>query len=141
VTVTTNPATFPTVWAALMDGRRTHHATYGDAADLMVLHPRRTAFIDNAGTPANLNYGIDRRVASAEMPTNRWTGGTNDAILMFSTADMALHSAALQFRAAIDQTGAGAMTVRFVAHQFAGLHVRAPQAVTHVAGTLSAPSF
>jgi hypothetical protein len=37
--------------------------------------------------------------------------------------------------------GSGALTVRFVAHQFAGLHVRAPQAVTYIAGTLSAPSF
>jgi hypothetical protein len=54
---------------------------------------------------------------------------------------MALHSSPVGFRVAIDQAGSGALTVRFVAHQFAGLHVRQPAAVTHIAGTLSAPTF
>jgi HK97 family phage prohead protease len=142
VTVTASPATFPAVWAALMDGRRTHQTSCGAPADLFVMHPRREAFIDNAGTlAAHFNYGMDRLVVSAEVPTNRWTGGTNDAILMFSTPEMALHSAPVRFQVNVDQTGSGALTVRYTCYQFAGLHVRAPQAVTHIAGTLSAPSF
>jgi hypothetical protein len=106
------------------------------------MHPRRESYIDYAGTLSMpLSWGIDRRVVSAEVPTNRWTGGTNDALLMMSTGELALHSAPVQFRAAVDQAGSGALTVRFVAHQFAGLHVRAPAAVTHIAGTLGTPTF
>jgi hypothetical protein len=40
-----------------------------------------------------------------------------------------------------DYAGAANMTVRLMAHQYAALHVSQPAAVTHIAGTLSAPSF
>ena len=47
----------------------------------------------------------------------------------------------MSFAFTVDWSASNAMTVRFVSHQFAGLHVRHPLAVTHIAGTLSAPSF
>jgi hypothetical protein len=145
VTVTANPGTAPAVWAAIMDGRRLHQVTYGDRANLLVLHPRREAHLDFAAGTGTLSppltWGVDQRAISNEVPTNRWTGGTNDAMLYLSTAEMALHSAPVQFQANVDQTGSGALTVRYTCYQFAGLHVRAPLVVTHIAGTLSAPSF
>jgi hypothetical protein len=135
-------STFASTWGALMEARRQHHVAYGAPADMLVLHPRREVFFDFAGTlAAHFNYGIDRRVVSAEFPVNRGAGGTNGAALLFSTGEMALHSAPVQFQAAVDQTGSAALTVRYTAYQFAGLHVRAPLSVSHAGGTWATPTF
>jgi hypothetical protein len=142
VTVTANPVTFPTFWAAALDARRQHAVAFGAPPDMLAWHPRRSAWVDYAGTlAAPLRWGIDQRLESDEFPTTRWTGSTNDAVLMLSTEEMALHSAPVQFVLAFDQAGSGVGTARLVAHQYAGLHIRQPLAVSHVAGTLSAPSF
>jgi HK97 family phage prohead protease len=142
VTVTANPPAFANVWGAILEARRQHHVSYGTPAEILVMHPRRMSWIHAGGTLANpLPWNIDRLLESVEVPTTRWTGSTNDAILVMSSADVTLYSNPVQFRLITDYAGAANMTVRLMAHQYAALHVSQPAAVTHIGGTLSAPSF
>lgn len=140
--IATGATTFSTVWGGLMDARRQHQVAFGAPADLLVMHPRRQSMIDFAGTlAAPLSWGVDRRILSDEVPTDRWTGGTNDALLYLSTEEIALYSNPVSHMVSFDQAGSSNLTVRLVSYQFAALHPKQPLAVTHLGGTLSAPSF
>ena len=163
----------PTVaefYPKLMDAIQQINSNRYAGPDLIVMHPRRAAWLQaavadsrplvlpQANVPQNAmgvgpvaGYGLNGLqiagipvVADANIKTNTGAGSNEDSVFVVRRADMLLfESPGAPSMVRMDQTLGGQLTVKLVAYQYAcAVFGRYPAAISQIMGTgLVAPSF
>ena len=171
VTYTSGSPTVALLYPKIMDAIQKVNSTRFAGPDLIVMHPRRAAYLfaavdgqsrplvlPQANAPQNAmgtgpvaGYGLNGLsiagipvVADANLVTNEGSGSNQDAIYVVRRADMLLfeNQGAPQM-VRMDQTLGGQLTVRIVGYQYAAaVFGRYPGSITKVSGTgLVTPVF
>ena len=171
VTYTDASPTVAEFYPKLMDAVQQINSNRYAGPDLIVMHPRRAAWLfsavgsdsrpivlPTAGVPQNAmgvgpvaGYGLNGLqlagipvVADANISTTGGASNTEDSVFVVRRADMLLfESAGAPSMVRMDQTLGGQLTVKLVAYQYAAaVFGRYPAAISKVSGTgLIAPSF
>jgi HK97 family phage major capsid protein len=171
VTYTDSSPTVAEFYPKLMDAVQQINSNRYAGPDLIVMHPRRAAWLfsavgsdsrpivlPTAGVPQNAmgvgpvaGYGLNGLqlagipvVADANISTTGGASNTEDSVFVVRRADMLLfESAGAPSMVRMDQTLGGQLTVKLVAYQYAAaVFGRYPAAISKVSGTgLVAPTF
>jgi hypothetical protein len=133
-------------WAKIVTNAAAVAAALGEEPDLLLLHPRRHAWVFASAwssAPLNLPYGM-RAVPCATITTVAGASTNEDRIYCLASREMALYLAAPVFEVMIQTDGlSDTLTARCIARQYASaLFARRPEAIGVIAGTgLTPPSF
>ena len=171
ITYTDGSPTVAEFYPKLMDAVQQINSGRYAGPDLIVMHPRRAAWLfsavgsdsrpivlPTAGVPQNAmgvgpvaGYGLNGLqlagipvVADANISTTGGAGSNEDRVFVVRRADMLLfESAGAPSMVRMDQTDGGNLTVKLVAYQYAAaVFGRYPAAISVISGTgLAAPSF
>ena len=164
VTYTDSSPTVAEFYPKLMDAVQQINSNRYAGPDLIVMHPRRAAWLfsavgsdsrpivlPTAGVPQNAmgvgpvaGYGLNGLqlagipvVADANISTTGGASNTEDSVFVVRRADMLLfESAGAPSMVRMDQTLGGQLTVKLVAYQYAAaVFGRYPAAISKVSGT------
>ena len=171
ITYTDASPTVAEFYPKLMDAVQQINSNRYAGPDLILMHPRRAAWLfsavgsasrpivlPTAGVPSNAmgtgpvtGYGLNGLqlagipvVADANISTTGGAGSNEDSVFVVRRADMLLfESPGAPSMVRMDQTLGGQLTVKLVAYQYAAaVFGRYPAAISKVSGTgLVAPSF
>lgn len=171
VTYTDASPTAAELWPKLIDAVQQINSNRFAGPDLIVMHPRRAAFLlsaldstnrplvlPQANAPQNAqgvgpvagygNTGLTIAgipvVQDANVPTDKGSGDNEDIIYIVRRADMLLfEEATAPTMVRMDQTAGTTLTVTIVGYQYAGFVAgRYPAAISKISGTgLTPPSF
>ena len=171
ITYTDGSPTVAEFYPKLMDAIQQINSNRYAGPDLIVMHPRRAAWLAAAvdgqsrplvlpqtnvpqnamGTGPVAGYGLNGLqvagipvVADANISTTGGAGSNEDRVFVVRRADMLLfESPGAPSMVRMDQTDGGNLTVKLVAYQYAAaVFGRYPAAISVISGTgLAAPSF